>query len=359
MKFKYINEIIQTLFMISLLRCPETGSSLQNMSAFDLGLKIFRFGKEITVGLVNESQTIFYPILMDIYLLLPEYAEYLTDDISKNNMEFDQKRVFDYYNEIDFKSLDDNSVYEDSSKWVDYRDITHDYIRNSFKRVKNYINEEGDFFLDIASGPIGTKEYMDLSSNYRTRICIDTSFNALLHAKKNWGNRSGIFICGDITNIPLKDNVMDAVVSQHTLYHIHKDLQSKAVEELYRVAKPNTKVAIVYSWFYHSWLMNLTLFPIQLFIVLKYFASKAYVNLFNSKPRLYFYPHSPRWFKKLPMGDKIEFYCWRSTNKVFLRTFIHRAFFGRQILDYITHLEEKYPRKMAILGDYSIILIHK
>jgi len=216
--------------------------------------------------------------------------------------------------------------------------------------------------LDIASGPIGLNEYMNLSNGYEYRICIDISINALIQAKINMEkeNKPGIFICGDITEIPLQSNTCDTVLCQHTLYHVPKNDQLVAVNEMYRVAKVNSKIVIVYSWFYHSWLMNITLNIIQLYRILRHFSGKLYVKIFKSKARLYFYSHGPKWFKKsFKFSGDLEIFCWRSTNKYFLSVFIHKWLFGRLILNNLIKLEDKFPRFMGIFGEYPAIVITK
>jgi ubiquinone/menaquinone biosynthesis C-methylase UbiE len=316
-------------FDISILRCPVTqenlhlldkDESLTYIQNFDID---FLTMDEISRGFVNESRTYFYPVFQEIILLLPVYALFIGkgEDV-RGKMAFDKERVFKYYNEINYSTKNGLKLYEDSPKWVDFRDVSGEYIRHSFTKAKPYLNPGGKYFLDIASGPIGLPEYVKLSENFDVRICIDISVKALIQAKYNYSHKRGLFICGDITNIPLKENTCDAVLCQHTLYHIPKNEQRTAVNELYRVAKPDSIIAIVYSWFYHGWFMNISLFPIQIYRIGRHLAGKLYVKLFNSKPRLYFYPHSPGWFKRqFEFSKNIEFYCWRSTNIYFLNIY--------------------------------------
>ncbi|HEY4785592.1 MAG TPA: class I SAM-dependent methyltransferase [Bacteroidales bacterium] len=354
-------------FDISILRCPVTSETLcfigkketrEYVRNYDVHLLTL---EEISAGYINESGTYFYPVFQDIILLLPVYALFIgKGDDARGKMAFDKERVFKYYNEINYQTKNGLKIYEDSPKWVDFREVSSEYIRNSFTRAKYYLNSKGKYFLDIASGPIGLKEYIELSDNYDYRICIDISMNALIQAKYNYSHKPGIFICGDITNIPIRDNTCDAVLCQHTLYHIPKDEQKTAVEELYRVAKSNANIAIVYSWFYHSWFMNICLFPIQIYRLARHFAGKLYVKLFHSKPRLYFYPHSPGWFKlQFKFGKDIEFYCWRSTNIYFLNLYVHRWLFGRRLLKFLKKLEDKYPKFWGSFGEYPVIVIKK
>ncbi len=350
-----------------ILRCPVSGESLNKVSKKEAEriLKNFSgqdmFPGKIDGGYLNASGEYFYPLMQGIILLLPHYACFTGEgEDLRNGMAFDKKRVFDYYNEISYKLKEDLTVYEDTGKWVDYRDVSAGYIFHCFTRARQYLEPAGKYFLDIASGPIGLKEYLHLSDGYDTRICVDISVNALIQAKRNLKDRDGIFICGDITNIPLQDGICDAVLCQHTLYHIPKNEQKTAVEELYRVAKPGSAITVVYNWFFYSLLMDITLFPVQLYRIVRHYAGKAYVRMFPSKPRLYFFVHPRRWFRKsFSFSGEMTFYCWRSTNKYFMKVYIHKWLWGKQILNRLRHLEEKYPEWFGRHGAYPVIVIRK
>ncbi len=350
-----------------LLRCPITGHELtiiehHNFKSSSLPAELEGYG-QLTHGLTDQSSQYFYPIFQDIILLHEQYATYIgSGNDSRQSMSFDKKRVFDYYNEVNYKIKDALRIYEDSPKWVDFRAVSSKYLKKSFSKASDFYPAEGKYLLDIASGPIGLTEYMELSASYEYRVCVDISINALIQAKINMdkAGKKGIYICGDITNIPLQPDCMDTVLSQHTLYHIPKKDQLTAVNELYRVAKPGSKIVIIYSWFYHSWFMNISLNIIQLYRIIRHFAGKLYVRMTNSKPRLYFYPHPPSWFRKsFEFSKDIEFYCWRSTNKYFLNLYIHKWLFGEAILNKLIALENKYSKFMSTFGEYPAIVITK
>lgn len=315
----------------------------------------------ITKGFVNETETYFYPVFEDIILLLPVYALFIgKGEDKRGKMAFDKERVFNYYNEISYSTKNSLKIYEDSPKWVDFRPVSEEYIRHSFTKAKKHLGNRGTYLLDIASGPIGLPEYVDLSENFDIRICADISVNALIQAKYNYSHRKGIYICADIVNIPLREGVCDAVLCQHTLYHIPKDEQKTAVEEMYRVTKPGGNLAIVYSLFFHSCFLNVTLFPLQLYRVARHVAGKLYVRLVKSKPRLYFYPHSLGWFRRtFAFSDKMEFYCWRSTNKYFLNVYIHSWLGGKKILRWLRESEDKHPKLWGKIGEYPVVVIRK
>ncbi|MBN1949847.1 MAG: class I SAM-dependent methyltransferase [Bacteroidales bacterium] len=349
----------------SILQCPITKEGLLKLSSEEVHATLKKYDTSflqfdnIKEGFTNESRTYFYPIFEDIILLLPVYALYIGNETDqREKMVFDKNRVFEYYNQINYDTKNSLKIYEDSPKWVDFREVSDAYIRNSFTKAKKYL-DKGKYLLDIASGPIGLEEYVGLSDNYEVRICADISVNALIQAKYNYQHREGMYLCCDITNIPIKENACDGVLCQHTLYHIPKNEQKTAVHEMYRVTKSQGKVAIVYSLFYNSWLMNISLLPLQLYRIARHFAGKAYVRLFKSKPRLYFFPHSLWWFRRNFKDYNMEIFCWRTVNKYFLNVYIHKWFFGKKILSWLMKVEDKHPKTLAKFGDYPIIVITK
>ncbi|MBN2639138.1 MAG: hypothetical protein JXR65_08635 [Bacteroidales bacterium] len=153
-----------TDFDHKLLQCPITREELLFVDKDE----IINFVKDqekantIREGFINTSGTYFYPIIDEIILLLPSYALFIGQgqDIRKG-MAFDKERVFKYYNQIDYEVKNGRKLYNDSPKWVDYRDVTNSYIRNSFTKAKKHLSPSGKYLLDIASGPIGFEEYLD------------------------------------------------------------------------------------------------------------------------------------------------------------------------------------------------------
>lgn len=348
---------------ISILQCPVTKQDLfpaQN-DILDYANGQLDNNEKFTKGLVNESKTIFYPVKQNIFFLHRQYCVPLANNvIGKTQMEFDKERIFNYYNEIKYINFEGKQIYEDADKWVDFRDFVLPYTQHGFSNVRKYIQPQGKYFADIASGPVAFKEYIHLADNYEYRICIDISVNALLEAQYNLKkeNQPGIFICADMLALPLKENICDAVVCHHALFHVQKNLQLTAMEEMHRIAKPSASIAIVYDWFYHSWFMNIALGPVQLYRIARHYAGKIYAGVLK-KNKLYFYSHSRNWFIKNNPGRQIKFYTWRSINKYFSNIYLHKNMGGKKLLQYIWNKEEQNPELMGRIGEYAVIVIEK
>ncbi len=350
-------------FDYTILKCPITNEDLILADEYALSEanKISKKENYFSKGLVNSSGTYFFPIQSEIIFLLGYYAIPLkANGHTLKEMDFDKQRIFNYYEKINYQDFEGHQVYADANKFVDFRPIALEYTQHGFSNVRQYIHQTGKYFVDAGCGPVAFKEYVFLAEGFEYRICIDISANALLQAQKNLAkyNHPGIFICADLTNLPLKENIADAVICQHALFHVQKNLQLTAMNELARIAKPETKIAIVYDWFYHSLFMNIALGPFQLYRIARHFAGKAYARIFK-KNKLYFYSHSKKWFYKNNPGSKMNMYAWRSINKHFSDIYVHKKLGGKKLLDYILEMEKKYPEKMGRIGEYAVIVIEK
>ena len=350
------------LHHLHILKCPLTDDDLHIAAESELHLvnSFSTTERQFKNGLVNARGSIFYPVVDEILLLLPQYAVRLNEEQQQEQISFDRQRIFNYFKSIGYFEFEGQQVYADARQFVDFRPHLKTYTSMGFSNTGKYLPDTGNYIADIASGPVAFKEFIQLAAGYNCRICVDLSFNALLQAKRNLqqNNQPYLLVCGDMLHLPLKDNIADAVICQHALFHVPKKDQLCALQNLVRIALPAAPVAIVYDWFYHSWFMNITLGPVQLYRIARHITGKWYARLFK-KNKLYFYAHSPRWFRANNPGSSIRFYTWRSVNTYFSKIYLHNNRFGRKILKWVIQIENKYPEKMGTLGEYGIILIKK
>jgi ubiquinone/menaquinone biosynthesis C-methylase UbiE/uncharacterized protein YbaR (Trm112 family) len=101
----------------------------------------------------------------------------------------------------------------------------------------------GGFVLDAASGAIPHPEYLAYSWFFNSRVCVDLSIAALTEAEGKLRQRD--FCClADICRLPFCDQTFDAAISGYTIQHIPDSQQQRAVQELYRVIRPNAHLCI-------------------------------------------------------------------------------------------------------------------
>jgi ubiquinone/menaquinone biosynthesis C-methylase UbiE len=276
----------------------------------------------------------------------------------------DQVRQF--YDTAGWKRVGDN-LFADAARVEDMRDVSSDYRHRCHRRINRYLSHEGKYFLDVASGPIQSPEYLSYSRGHTYRICADISYTALCEARYTLTEHGladhGLYVQCDIVNLPFKEASIDEAISLHTIYHVAAARQTDAFRELHRVLRPDARAVVVYAWSRHSLLMSITL-PYKALVLAKKHIGRILDKIAErsggNEPELYFHPHRFQWFVRnlRPLMD-FELAVWRSVNVQFLKIFVHERLFGRALLALIYRLEEKYPHLLGRFGAYPILIIRK
>jgi len=372
----------------AILRCPITKQGLrwlEPQEATSLNDRIAKGGLRhkdgtpvkalLESGLVSNDGRFVYPILEGIILLLENLAIPVAGESvdALVPLRAEKKGLQDFYDSVGWqKQEQETASFVDALKWEDLRPVASEYIHNCHLRVNRYIRNQGRYLLDAGSGPIQYPEYLSYSDGYNYRICIDISFLALKEAQKKLGDK-GIYILGDITNIPLQDNTVDGAVSLHVIYHIPQDEQISALCEIYRVLTPGSSAAVVYSWpssqMLKGWLFprrikriirrRIQNFKSQVKKILNWknrteTAAQAFVPL---KP--YHFTYDQNYFETSLKGIKFEVAVWRSVSVPFMRMYIHPHLFGAAIMRGIYRKEEGNPALYGRIGQYPLFVIRK
>ena len=204
-----------------------------------------------------------------------------------------------------------------------------------------YIPKKGNEILDFASGPIQYNEYLLYSKNFKTRHCVDFSKDAIKNARKKIG-RKGKFYCGDFFKIKFKKNYFDCILSLHTIYHINKSKQKKAIQKLISISKKGTPIIIVYS--------N----PNTLINRVKNIFSKS-----KKKQNLYFFCHPISWWYQFKNTSDIKFYPWRSFASSHQKILFPNNFIGKLMFKYLFYLEGKFQNFFLKYFQYYVIVLKK
>jgi SAM-dependent methyltransferase len=270
--------------------------------------------------------------------------------------------VRDFYDSFGW-STDRTGTYNDTAAFVDLRPVLSSYYRDTQMRVRRFLKPSGKYFLDAGSGPLSQPEYLLYSADYRYRVCLDISARALAEARRKLGNH-GLYVVGDLGNLPFREGAFDTVLASHVLYHLPEDEQAGAVRELYRTLKSGGTCVIIYIW-PASLVAKISRGPRALrTLVARFFmrprmASNAEPG-HRAVPALYFHPHDYRWMNRtLPEHWHTDIRVWRSVGIAFTRTLIADDFWGAMLLRIIYWLEEIFPHALARLGRYPTILIQK
>lgn len=365
---------------INILCCPFTHEPMQSVGAEQLATLNAAVAKgelkhvtgnavmeKFEAAITNTSQSFVYPIREGVILLfrsfaIPSSASQGTDDFNFRN---EKEIVRSFYDEIGWHQ-NKKGEYKDTILFVDQRPVSREYLEKCHLRLSGYLPNSGRYFLDAGSGPITHDVYLTYSQNFAKRICIDISFLALQKARQKLGDR-GIYILGDLTNLPLLDHTIDAAVSLHAIYHIPADEQRKAFDELHRIIKDDGIAVVVYTFGKHSPLVKAAGFPFRVAKpvtrpirkIMQAIAKPSQKTDSPAKTSLYFHPHPYSWFRRQQWNYPLNIYCWRSIGRVTLKQWFHSIMLGKQLLRALFALEAKLPKLMGRLGQYPLIVIRK
>ena len=285
-----------------------------------------------------------------------------------------KQRVREFYDSVGWKQVG-SGLYQ-NARYEDLRPVSREYIHRCHMRVNRYLKRTGTFLLDAGSGPIQYPEYLEYSSGYQYRVCLDISILALDEARERIGNH-GLFVVGDAANLPFKPETFDSVVSLHTVHHLPAGEQRQAFNEFHRVLIPGGRVVVVYSWGDHALLVRLT----RPFIRLAFSVQRGYGRLRRKREGVstqgemqicdgniqpaqasatFTYKHDYHWVQQdLADFPGLQVVVWRSVSTSFMRAFIFRRMLGRWWLWMLYWLEERAPHIFGRIGQYPMILISK
>jgi len=367
-----------------ILICPVTHERLQTIEGERLaqinrsiaqGELVFCDGRPVTrviaSGYGSARGEYAYAVEDGIIHLLTTDAIVLTPRAGAQNRKAELRKekweVQKFYDQVGWQK-DKQGQYSDAVRFTDQRPIVKNYTSRCYSRIGKYLPARGGYFLDVASGPIPSAGSLALSHDFDFRICVDLSRRALEGAKTMLGEK-GIYLLADITNLPIRDNAMDAVISLHTIYHVPADEQGRAFQELYRVLKPGSSAVVVYSW-------GDQVLPMKVLRAIKHILVKGPQTLFQEiwrkirrlpppdarpdpEPALYFYTHGRSWFNRSNLNFDFTILGYQSLNLKLLQTFIRPRLWGSQLLNLIFHLEGAFPRLSGQFGQYPMILMTK
>lgn len=361
--------------LAEIIQCPVTHGSLRPLTSDEIARLNERVQQKalfflngasveeaLESGWISTDGNYAYLVRQDVVMLLKSSAivvnENATETVTLKQEKLDAQQ---FYEQIGWQK-DGSDLFLDTVKFEETRPVAMDYIRQCHLRVNRYLPAQGKYLLDVASGPLQFPEYLTYSEHFQYRICVDLSYTALQEARRKLGNK-GLYILGDITNLPLQQDKIDSAISLHTIYHVPQEEQMDAFKELHRVLKPKHQALVVYTWGNGSPLMFLACTPHKLLRLPKriwtHLQRQFKIDTASQEPHLYFNPFSYCQFKKQSVPFNYELLPWRSVNLTFLKTYIQPWFFGRQILSWIYQLEETFPRFLGRYGQYPIIVIQK
>lgn len=263
-----------------------------------------------------------------------------------------EAQVKNFYNELGWKSSGDSN-FNDAVLYEDLRNCAIQYVNKCRLKLLDYIPKKGNSMLDMASGPIQYQEYLKYSENFNHRYCVDLSKDALDSAQIKIGEK-GKFFLGSFFDIDFEENFFDCSISLHTIYHMHKNSQAKAIKKLIKVTKNNAPIIIIYENPYS--IDRLITSPIKLF---KLFLTLGNFFSFKKYKKPYFWAHSIRWWNQFEGSCRLNIVPWRSFSSQIQKIFFPDNILGVKMFKYLWFLENKFPNFFKYLARYNMIILYK
>jgi ubiquinone/menaquinone biosynthesis C-methylase UbiE len=318
--------------------------------------------RPLAQALATAARTEIYRIEESIIWLLADLALVNADAVRESAITAERKVVQAFYDSYGWHK-NEGGLFNDTVEFTDTRVVAREYQRLCNERIGRELSS-GQFLLDVASGAIPMAEYLEFSRNYRVRICVDFSIRALQEARAKLGD-SGLYVLGDITRLPLAPDGVDAVISLHTIYHVPRSEQTRAVDELVRVTRRGGRIVVVYVWA-SSGAMN-SYFRLRgcLGNVRRLFSSRGRPLATAgageaTRPPLYFSPQDYDWFaREIAPVYRARLKTWSAVSMVFQARFFNDSRAGRFTRALVKWLEDAFPRLAGRYGQYPMFVIDK
>lgn len=241
--------------------------------------------------------------------------------------------VRDFYNNEGWKYSGEDS--RDAVINENLTAVATDYVHKVRMRILENVGS-GENLLDVGCGPIQYPEYVEYSKNFKLRVCVDLSAEALKLARMRIGEH-GQFIVGDYLSLDsLPQAPFDGATLINVLYHVDRDKQELLVKKILDDLKIGAKLIVVYS--NANTLSAVTTRLLVLF--------KKYLNRIMNPRRqqtgvnpIYFYRHPLVFWQNFSDIAKVDIVAWRTFSPPLEKLLFKRQFFGKFLLKVLYRCE--------------------
>ena len=247
-------------------------------------------------------------------------------------MAADEESVSRFYETRGWETNDDG-VTEDAESHA------RKYVSNCRLRVLRHIPEEGEYFLEVGSGPRVRRVFC--AKNYAKRFSfigsVEGSQRSVLQLEKLRGQSSSII-----------------------------STRIGTMRKLVEVVKPGKPVIIVYSnpetlypRVISSFPGRVLLFPIRLLRKIKRYVQNPVEEPQRPSANLYFHPRLLEWWSRFSDVAAIELLPWRSFDSNDQKKLLPNNKLGGRMLDLLFYLEDRFPRFFVKHFQYPMIVLTK
>ncbi|MGM4960907.1 class I SAM-dependent methyltransferase [Bradyrhizobium barranii] len=244
----------------------------------------------------------------------------------------------------------------DNTLWEDQRPIAKAYQAHCRQRIIRALEcTEHGLLIDAGSGPVQHDEFHEAHKRFSQTILLDLSKIAL-----SLVTRAGRYhrVVGSMTELPIKNECVDAVMCVNAVNHVSADIQEQAVTELLRIAKPGAKLVFVS---YNPDRIRLS----------RRRPSKRLSNnsdtpnentsepLARARQDLYFHAPQVRWWSRFTSQANVTLRPYRFLFVTDLHRLVPDDWKGRLVLASVSLLERVCPTFAARRGAYYLIEMRK
>ncbi len=276
-------------------------------------------------------------------------------------------QVREFYDKVGWQQVSEGQY--QNARYEDLRPVAYEYVHRCHLRVNRHLESSGKYLLDAGSGPIQYPEYLTYSQGYQYRVCLDISSVALLEARKRIGER-GLYVIGDVANLPFRAGIFNGIVSLHTLHHLPAADQQKAYQELFRTLREGARMVVVNGWTVSPLMEGLQPL-VRLVERMAGWRGRRRIRLEGppeeqavkgSAPKptgTFVQKQDAAGLKQELSAYQVEIRVWRSLSVRFLRAVIKEKLGGRFWLKLVYWLEERFPHYFGENGQYPLVIIQK
>lgn len=266
-----------------------------------------------------------------------------------------------FYDEVGW-SKHESGLYNDTAKFVDTRSVSLKFTRACMRRLKKHFRKGGEFLLDAGCGPIAHEELLEYGEGFKQRVCVDLSVAALAEAQRKLGDK-GIYLQGDLTNLPVETGSVDAALCYHVIYQLPPELQAKAFTEMWRVLKPGGVAVVVYWWPPSTAKLSWRVARVAKMLL----GAKKPDDTPSEEAAPASTPagtpdHNPlslEWFQSQPWPFKYSFDTYRVVNNHLMKNAIPNDWRGSLFLKGLMLLQRMMPSYCGKYGEMPAIIIRK
>ncbi len=240
---------------------------------------------------------------------------------------------------------DDQGVIGEDKYFRDFAEKRAEYWAKVEAKPAALLKGIGGTVLFAGPGDLPAS-HIHAAGQFDKAICADISKRSIEICKGKLGDKSE-YHQTSLLDLPLEDGSVDATLCTHVIYHIDKQHQQQAVNELIRVTRPGGRVVIVCCN------PNAPLMAIQLF--LKFLR----VNKLLGKQKLYTYYQPLSWWRQFSANNVVEFVPHQAMSSNQAKALLPARFLRRAFYDWATKFEDANPNLAVKLWPYVTIKIDR